>query len=360
MLRRTFLASVAGSAVARAAARPSGVRLGIDAYSIRSLKWKAPRLIEYCAEHRLDTLQFGGLGDFESLEEPYLRKLKERAAAVKLDLEIGLGSCCATSAGYGRGNGTPAEYISTAIRAARVLSARVIKTYLGASADRRGSIPLERHIEETLKSLRSVRSLAVDSGVKVAMENHSGDLLARELVELIEAAGKDWVGCCLDTGNPMHTLEDPMVVLEILGPYTITSHLRDSVLYEHPKGAAWQWVALGDGVVDWVRFMERYAVLCPKAALLLENITGRPPRVMPYLEPEIWKAFPKHTAADFAAFVALAKRGQPLSAPMIIAEAPGTFPDEYRAALVQQQRHDLEKGLAFAKKEMGAGVNCRA
>ena len=91
MLRRTFLATVAGSAVAAAAARPSGVRLGIDAYSIRSLNWKAPRLIAYCAEQRLDVLQFSGLGEFESLEEPYLRKLKERAAAVKLDLELEIG-----------------------------------------------------------------------------------------------------------------------------------------------------------------------------------------------------------------------------------------------------------------------------
>ena len=48
-----------------------------------------------------------------------------------------------------------------------------------------------------------MRSLAQDLNVKVAVENHSGDMQAWELRELIIAAGKDFVSACLDTGNPM-------------------------------------------------------------------------------------------------------------------------------------------------------------
>ena len=51
------------------------------------------------------------------------------------------------------------------------------------------------------------------------------------------------MGACLDTGNPMWVMEDPLLTLEVLGPYTVTTHIRDSVVFEHPRGAAAQWVA---------------------------------------------------------------------------------------------------------------------
>ena len=87
---------------------------------------------------------------------------------------------------------------------------------------------------------------------------------ACELKTLIEEAGKDYVGACLDTGNPMWVMEDPLLTLEVLGPYTVTTHIRDSVVFEHPRGAAAQWVALGDGIVDFKKFV------CPVPAALSE------------------------------------------------------------------------------------------
>ncbi len=360
MLRRTFLASAVGAAAIRAFGYANGIRLGIDAYSIRSWNWKAPKLLEYAAGLKMDTLQFSNLHEFESFEPAYLAGLKAKAHAANMTLEVGLGSICPTTKGFSNRYGTAPEYLTKAIKIVQALGGNVVKTYVGASIDRQGPTPIERHIEGTLKVLAAVRSVARDLGVKIAIENHSGDLLAREVRNLIETAGRDWVGCCYDSGNPAMTLEDPVRVLDILGPYTVTTHMRDMVLFEHPRGAAWQWVALGDGIIDWPAIMERYRALCPGAAMLLENITGRPPRVVPFLEPDFWKAFPNHNASDFATYVALARRGRPLMEPMIVADVPGQQPTEFRDALRQQQRTDLEKGLAFAKNTLGAGINCRA
>jgi hypothetical protein len=92
----------------------------------------------------------------------------------------------------------------------------------------------------------------------------------------------------------------------------------------------------------------------------LENITGRPPQVLPYLEEDFWKAFPKANVAEFARFVALAKKGHPLMAPMVIADVPGPRPAEFDAALREQQRRDLEKGLEYAKKVLDVGVRWRS
>jgi len=90
---------------------------------------------------------------------------------------------------------------------------------------------------------------------------------AREVRTIIEEAGRDYVASCLDTGNPMWVMEDPQVTLEILGPYAVTTHVRDSVVFEHPRGAAAQWVALGEGAIDWTAFFSLYRKVCPHALL---------------------------------------------------------------------------------------------
>ena len=159
----------------------------------------------------------------------------------------------------------------------------------------------------------------------------------------------------LDTGNPMWLLEDPLLTLEILGPYVVTTHIRDSALYEHPRGAAFQWVALGDGSMDLARIVALFRQVCPQAAMQLEIITGRPPQILPYLESDFWKAFPKLPAADFARFLALAKRGRPFMGEMMVA-GTGKQPPAYEAAIIEQQRVDLERSFEYAKKTLGVGV----
>ena len=116
--------------------------------------------------------------------------------------------------------------------------------------------PPEQHIETMIKLLKTVRSEAMDAGVKIAIENHK-DFQAWETRTFIEGAGKEFVGSYLDTGNPVFVLENPMTTLEVLGPLAVTVHLRDSVIYEHPRGVAVQWVALGDGIVDFKAFLAR-------------------------------------------------------------------------------------------------------
>jgi hypothetical protein len=159
----------------------------------------------------------------------------------------------------------------------------------------------------------------------------------------------------MDTGNPVTLAEDPMVTLETLAPYALTTHIRDSVVFEHPRGAAYQWVALGDGSIDYVQFFERYRQLCPNCSVQLEILTGSAPQVLPYLEPDYWKAFPKARAPEFARFVALAKNGHPFMGSMVIA-GRGQQAPEHAAARKEQQRIDLERSLAYARKVLKLGL----
>jgi len=219
--------------------------------------------------------------------------------------------------------------------------------------------PVDESKEWALRILRAVRPELAGHGLKAIIETHK-DLQAWELRELVEAAGRDLVGVYLDTGNPVFVLEHPMTTLETLAPYVESAHLRDSVIYEHPRGVAVQWVPLGEGVIDFRAFVKRLGELCPRVHVYNKPITGRPPAVIPYLEQDFWKMFPRARAADLARFLDLARRGRPYEGHMVVEDIPGRpLPEAFRAAIQHQQREHVERGLEYAKKELNLGRRWR-
>src|SRR6185295_5644083 len=116
--------------------------------------------------------------------------------------------------------------------------------------------PPEQHIETMIRLLRTLRAETMDAGVKIAIENHK-DLMCWQTRQIIDGAGKEFVGSYLDTGNPVFVMEDPLQTVETLGPVALTLHLRDSVIYESRNGIAVQWVPLGEGVVDFKKIIAK-------------------------------------------------------------------------------------------------------
>jgi sugar phosphate isomerase/epimerase len=152
-----------------------------------------------------------------------------------------------------------------------------------------------------------------------------------------------------------------MTTLETLGPYAVTLHLRDTAIYEHPRGVAVQWVPLGEGVVDFKAIVARAREICPPLHIYIKPITGRPPQVLPYLEPEYWRRIPKSRAADLASFIALAKKGLPYDKPMVIEDLQNSpVPKQFVEAVQYQQREHMERSVEYAKKTLDLGVRWRA
>ena len=187
-----------------------------------------------------------------------------QAAAAEIEIQVGTTSICPTSSSYDAKKWGPAEdHARLLIRTAHRLGSPVARCYLGHRGDRQGDGGIYRHIDAMVKLLKSVRSAAEDAQVKIAVENHAGDMQAWELVELIEAAGQEFVGATMDPGNAAWTMEDPLVNLEILGPYALTTGIRDTAVWETEEGAASMWVNMGQGVVDWPAYVRRFRELCP-------------------------------------------------------------------------------------------------
>ena len=190
-----------------------GVKLGFDNFSVRALGLKAGGLLDYAASQKLDSLYITSLDALESLEERYLREVRAKAADLGIDILLGTWSICPTSRAFNKKWGTAEEHLALGIRTAKALGSPVLRVVLGTREDRKSEGGIEARIADTVRVCQSARSQALDAGVKISVENHAGDMQAWELVTLIEAAGKDYVGATFDSGNSTWALEDPMASL---------------------------------------------------------------------------------------------------------------------------------------------------
>ena len=332
--------SLAAGRLATAAEGGKKLKLGFDNFSIRALGWKAPRLLQYAAEQKVDTVLFSDLDVFENFEDGYLKDIRKQADDLGIEVQAGTGSICPTANNFKDKWGTAEELLGLTIRVAGIMGSKAARCFLGSAKDRRSEGGIEARIEDTVKVCKKLRSQAVDAGVKIAIENHAGDMQAWELATLIEAAGADYVGATIDSGNATWTLEDPIENLEILGKYAASSGIRDSMVWEYEDGVKVAWTAMGEGCVDLKQYMQRWSELCPEVPVQLEIISGFN-KPMAYLKDEFWEPYPKVRAREFAKFVALARNGK---------EIPNG-----KAGDPQYQLAELERSIRYSKEVLGLG-----
>ncbi|MBM3880315.1 MAG: sugar phosphate isomerase/epimerase [Verrucomicrobia bacterium] len=324
-------------------------KLGFDNFSLRAMGWRAPALIDYAAEQKLDSLFITNLDALESFEDAYLREVRARAVDQGIDLLLGSWSICPTAKAFRSTWGTAEEHLALGLRLAKALGSPMFRCILGSRDDRRSPGGIEQRIEDTVKVCRAVRNRALDAGVKIAIENHAGDLQAWELIQLVEAAGKDYVGVTYDSGNVTWTLEDPVDSLEKLAPYVLCTHIRDSMVWETEDGARVAWTAIGEGCTDAKALFARLAELCPGVGVHAEIISGFAVDFS-YFKPGFWEAWPKARAVDFAKFLALARQGKAIP-PFRPADG-----QDRRQAEQAYQKAELERSLAYCKEVIGLGA----
>ena len=337
MTRRDAITLAGAVPLAAQTAPAAPVKLGIDLFSIRSQGWTPFQFLDYSATQGAKVVHFSEIRFIGNLEPDNLRKVRRYAEEKGIEIEIGMKSICPTSKMFEAKDGTAEEQLTRMIGSAGIVGSKIVRCVLGSAEDRKPG-PLDRHIDAMVKVLRNVKSRAVDANIKIAVENHAGDMQGWQLRNLIEAAGKDFVGACLDSGNPCWTLEDPHSTLEALHPYVLTSHVRDSAVWKTPEGAAVSWVRMGEGNVNIDEYCRKYAALCPGRALSMECIVMGP-RMFPYRDPKFWDAYRDVPAWNFQRFEEIAERGKPFEIPRVD-----------RAQAAAKERADLEASIAHTKK----------
>ncbi|MBC8165218.1 MAG: sugar phosphate isomerase/epimerase [Bryobacteraceae bacterium] len=346
MLRRSFAAAAAIAPIFPMHAfmqAKSPPKIGVDLFSVRSSSLDAFGFLDYAAGLGAHMVHFSEVRFLGSLEDDHVRKVRSHAEKAGIELEVGMRSICPSSKAFDSKQGTAEQQLERVMRAASLAGSKIVRAFLGTMEDRRGPIPIEGHIENAAKVLRNVKSRAQDLNLKIAIENHAGDMQGRELRQLIEAAGKDFVGAVLDSGNPLWALEDPHVTLEAVAPYVLTSHVRDSAVWRIPEGAAVAWTRLGEGNIGIESYLKRYIELCPGRAISLEIIVTNG-RKFPYYDAKFWDGYRNVPAWSFAQFVSLADKGQPRP-------DRESIPKEQQPA---RERADLEASMQWLKKFLAA------
>lgn len=132
---------------------------------------------------------------------------------------------------------------------AAAVGARVMRICAGGRGTRPAS--WAAHKAALLPLLTPLLRDAKALGVVLAIENHI-DLLADEMVDLIETIGSDHLGVCLDTANNLRLYENPKTVIRKLAPYAKATHIKDIEARGGDPAtiAFWPSVPAGRGVID--------------------------------------------------------------------------------------------------------------
>lgn len=202
----------------------------------------------------------------------------------------------------------------------------------------------DEHKARAWHSLTLTRPILAQHRVKLAVENHK-DWRADEMVEVIRRADSEWIGINLDLGNNVALLDEPMAVIELLAPLTLTTHFKDMAVQESEDGFLLSEVPLGDGLVDLKRAVQILEKANPAVQFNLEMITRDPLQVPVYTD-QYWVTFGELRARYLAETLALVR--QRSSAKPLPTMSDKTLPEQ----LAFEEQNNVAS-FHYARRELG-------
>jgi len=240
--------------------RTTNIRLGLSSYTygwavgVRGFEPPRPLdehgLLDKCRELGVALLQIGDNLPLHTFDAARLSSLAERAAKEGVELEIGA-------------RGLTREHAIRFTGIARSIGAKLIRFVIDDAEH-------EPKPDAVVAVLRDAVSQL--DGLTLAIENHDR-FPAATLRSIIEAAGSDRIGVCLDTANSLGSGEGIQAVAAILAPFTVNLHLKDFTIERAPHlmGFSIHGTPAGEGMLDIPALLRQVAACgrCETAVLEL-------------------------------------------------------------------------------------------
>ena len=195
-------------------------------------------LLDQCREHDVKLLQIGDNLPLHDFTTTRLTRLAERAARDGVQLEVGV-----------RGLAMPrvADYAAIARR----LGAKLIRLVI----DDGGYHPDSKTVTALLRE-----AVPLLDGLTLGIENHDR-FPAATLRAMIEAAGSERIGVCLDTANSLGAGEGLDAVVRELGSLTVNLHIKDFHIARvpHLMGFTVEGRPAGSGFLNLPRLLDQLA-----------------------------------------------------------------------------------------------------
>jgi 3-oxoisoapionate decarboxylase len=328
--RRELLTTAAAAAFAPA----TRSKMGLTPESFAILR--PPRTaLEFL--DRAAALGAGGVqASLASLEPEYLTQVRRKCEALNLYFEV-LTPLPAADA----------TQFEKTVAAAKLAGAECIR-----------SACLSGRRYETFDTLEQWKSFAADAKAKIeralpivnkhrlplGIENHK-DWTAEEFAVMLKRYSSEYLGACIDFGNNLSLLDDPMEVVESLAPYVINTHIKDMGVEEYEDGFLLSEVPMGTGILDLKRMVAALQRARPTVKFSLDMLT-RDPLKIPCLTAKYWATFLDRNGKYLARALALVRNNKPQRPlPRI------TGLD--REAQLRMEAANLEQCLAYSRDALG-------
>lgn len=336
MTRRTFVAAAAGAMASRAAP-PARSAMGFspDCFVIARPSRNVHDYIQYAYDRGAGGVQ----GLLASIEPDYIRGIRDRCEKLGMYLEITLQLPKDDS-------DTFEKYMA----AAKEAGARCLR-----------SVCLSGRRYETFNSLAEFQTFAKESkarltrAVRVAeklkfpigLENHK-DWTIDEMVPLLKSYSSEYLGACIDWGNNISLLDDPLELAGRLAPFSINSHIKDMAVEEYADGFLLAEVPLGQGILPLKQMLNIIVAARPNTKISLDMLT-RNPLLIPCLTEKYWATFPDRNGVYLARTLRMVRTNKPKK-PLV-----------YMEKLTQEERLQFEQDnirqcVDFARDGLGLKV----
>jgi sugar phosphate isomerase/epimerase len=264
----------------------------------------------------------------------YCRKLRQKAEAYEMFVE--------GSAGVPRRE-ADLDGFEAAVRTATQCGATVIRTPMGGRRyevfDRREQF--DQWARSTEEAVRRAVPILAKHKVHLAVENHK-DRRVEEMLAMLRRIDSPQVGVCVDLGNDLALLADPVEMVRAYAPWARAVHVKDAAVAEYDEGFLLADVVLGQGILDLAEMTRVLREANPEVRFSLEMSTRDPLRV-PCLTDRYWATLQEVGGRDLARTLRMVRSHQTPEASL-----PRT---EHLAAAerIRLEEENVRRSLAYAR-----------
>jgi sugar phosphate isomerase/epimerase len=334
MTRRELLIGAAAAASPAFAVPRTAMGIATTSFMIARKPQDTYEFLEYC-----HTLGAGGIqAQLSSLDPADLKKLRARSEQLGMYIEVM--------------SGLPKKEDSSeferTIAAAKDVGALCVRT--AALGGRRYETfsqlgDWQMFVTESVKAIDRAVAIVTRQRMPLAIENHKDWTVQELATALMKDKSSEFLGVCLDTGNNIALLDDPMEAIETLAPYALSTHIKDMAVEPYDEGFLLSEVPLGEGVIDLKRAVAAIRKARPGTKFTLEMIT-RDPLKVPCLTDKYWATFPDRGGKYLAATMRLvgeASRGM---------QRLPRVEHQSRAGLLQLEQENVQQCLHYARTRL--------
>lgn len=339
MTRRTLMTLAAVPLME--AATPRRTTMGLTSDSFQSIRFSSPQNL--LAADRLMELAAtvgaaGAHGGMTSIDFDWAKKTRRMKEELGMYLEI--------QTFLPREDPAVFEHAVQVAKAAGATSLRVV-CLLGRRYEMFDRLAdWNTAVDGFHRQIRAAVPIVEKYKMPLGIENHK-DWLVDQQVALMRQYSSEYLGVCLDTGNNMAVLDDPMETVEKLAPYTFNVHFKDMAVEEYGKGILLSEVPLGEGLLDLRRIVATVRRAKPNVSFSLEMIT-RDPLEVPCLTDKYWATFEGRSGSYLARALSVVRANKPRRP---LPRITGLSPEDR----LKLEFELVTRSITYAREQLGMG-----